>query len=160
MKPVLSVLAGALLSCALVVPTAQAQRRDEKVGRVGNVDILRVWEGGRFDRCFGLVPGLEGGFRVFWNVGRNYIITMPAVGTRQTVQLAITTPRGMVQTGGRLVGPRTVVELNNQQTQQVMSLRGRFEVDVQGTIFPYQLQGVTMEQVFVAVENCAHRNSR
>jgi hypothetical protein len=159
MKPVLSVLVGALLSCALIVPTAQAQRRDEKVGRVGNVDILRVWEGGRFDRCYGLVPGLGGGFRVFWNVGRNYIITMPAVGTGRTVQVAVTTPRGMVQTGGGLIGPRTVVELNNQQTQQIMSLRGRFEVDVQGTIFPYQLQGVTMEQVFVAVENCAHRNS-
>lgn len=160
MKIVPSVLAAALLSCALVAPTAQAQRRDEKVGRVGNVDILRVWEGGRFDRCFGLVPGLGGGFRVFWNVGRNYIITAPAVGTRQAVAVAVTTPRGMVQTRGRLTGERSVIELNNQEAQQIMSLRGRFEVDVQGTIFPYQLQGVTMEQVFVAVENCAHRNTR
>lgn len=159
MKLVRSVLAAALLSCALMAPDAQAQRRDEKVGRVGNVDILRVWEGGRFDRCFGLVPGIGGGFRVFWNVGRNYIITMPAVGTAPGVRIAVTTPRGMVQTSGRLVGPRTVVTLNNQEAQQIMSLRGRFEVDVQGTIFPYQLQGATMEQVFVAVENCAHRNN-
>jgi hypothetical protein len=158
MKPVLSALAAALLSCALAVPAAQAQRRDEKVGRLGNVDILRVWEGGRFDRCYGLVPGIGGGFRVFWNVGRNYIITAPGVGTGQPLDVAVTTPRGMVQTRGRIMGGRTVVELNSREVQQVMSLRGRFEVDVQGTIFPYQLQGATMEQVFVAVENCAHRN--
>ncbi|MBS7789951.1 hypothetical protein KTR66_08095 [Roseococcus sp. SDR] len=158
MKTVLSALGAALLSCALMAPTAQAQRRDEKVGRVGNVDIVRVWEGGRFDRCYGLVPGIEGGFRVFWNVGRNYIITAPGVGTGQALAVAVTTPRGMVQTRGQIAGGRTVVTLNNQEAQQIMSLRGRFEVDVQGTIFPYQLQGTTMEQVFVAVENCAHRN--
>lgn len=150
----------ALLAGALLAPTAQAQRRDERVGRTGNVDILRVWEGGRFDRCFGLVPGIEGGFRLFWNVGRAYIMTAPGVGTGQPVGVAVTTPRGMIQSSGQQMGGRTVVTLNQREVEQLMSLRGRFEVDVQGTIFPYTLRGTTMQDVFVAVENCAHRNQR
>lgn len=153
-------LGAALLAGALLAPAAQAQRRDERVGRIGNVDILRVWEGGRFDRCYGYVPGIEGGFRLFWNVGRSYIMTAPAVGTGQSLGVAITTPRGMIQTNGGLMGGRTVVTLNQREVDKLMSLRGRFQVDVQGTIFPYTLQGTTMQDVFVAVENCAHRNQR
>ncbi|NKE47104.1 hypothetical protein HB662_20160 [Roseomonas frigidaquae] len=69
---------------------AQAQRRDELVGRIGNVKIDRVFENGRYDRCHGEIP---------------------------------------------------------------------LEVTVDGTTFPYRLQGVTMEQVFLAVENCGTRNA-
>lgn len=160
MKTIGPALAAALSLSCLLAPTAGAQRRDEPVGRVGNVSILRVWEGGRFDRCFGLVPGVGGGARIFWNVGRDYILTVPAVGTGRSVNIALSTPRGMIHAAGPLIGDRAVITLNGRQAQQVMSLRGRVEVDVQGTIFPYALQGATMEEVFVAVENCAHRNNR
>lgn len=151
-------IGAALLFISLLVPAAQAQRRDERVGNVGNVTVLRVWEGGRFDRCYGMVPGIGGGARLFWNVRRDYILTVPGVGTGQALNVAISTPRGMIQTGGAIAGGRTVITLNQRQAEQLMSLRRAFEVDVQGTIFPYTLQGVTMEDVFVAVENCARRN--
>ena len=149
-----------LLAGMMLAPAAQAQYRDERVGRIGNVDILRVWEGGRFDRCFAQVPAAHGAFRLFWNVGRDYVFSAPAVGTGRGLHIAISTPRGMIHTTGSLRNERTVFSFDQRDVEKLMSVRGRFTVDVQGTIFPYTLQGTTMEDVFVTVENCAHRNQR
>lgn len=154
---------GAALAIAMLLPsTAQAQRRDERVERVGNIAIVRVLENGRFDRCYAHFEGIGLGARLFWNIGRNYILTLPGVGTGEALNVAIPTPRGLLQVGGRLLpdGSRSVIEFTAPQAQRLMSVRGTLEVDVQGTIFTYRLHGVTMEQVFVAVENCAHSNRR
>jgi hypothetical protein len=139
---------------------AEAQRRDEEVGRSGNVRIVRVFEGNRFDRCYGMVPGHQLGARLFWAVGRDYILTVPGVNPPGDKSVRIRTPGGLIQARGRSDGGRTIITLNGPNAAKFMQLRGELVVDVAGTSFPFRMQGTTMEQVFVSVENCASRNSR
>lgn len=152
---------GAVLGTAILLSApALAQRQDQRLGNLGNVNILSVTEGGRFDRCYGHLPGIGGGARVFWNIGRDFVLTVPAVGVGEALLVTIMTPRGYIEARGSLTGGRTVAPLNAQQAQQMRALRGSFEVDVNGTRFPYSLQGVTMEDVFQAIEECAHAHNR
>lgn len=152
------------LALALVgaASSAQAQRRDEEVGRIGNVMIFRVFEGNRFDRCFGMLPGPQGGARLFWAVGRDYTLTVNGVNPPGDKPVSIRTPAGAINARGRTDGGngRTIIPLSGPQVERLLRVRGRLEVTVEGTTFPYPLQGVTMEQVFQRVEDCVMRNNR
>ena len=153
-----------LVAAVLLSPgEAQAQRRDEPVGAVGNVRIFRVFENNRFDRCYGMVPDFQLGARLFWKHGSNYILTVPGVERPGNKRVTIQTPRGLLQANGVAQGGwqgRTIIDLPGVEADRLISLRGSFEVNVDGVRFPYQLQGATMQQVFEAVENCVGRNSR
>lgn len=157
-------LLGLVASIVLSVSgEAQAQRRDERVGAVGNVPVFRVFEGARFDRCYGMVPDFQLGARLFWKTGSDYVLTVPGVETPGPKRVTIRTPRGVMQVNARAEGGwqgRTIMTLPGPQAEQFMSLRGAFEVNVDGVRFPYELRGATMEQVFQAVENCVQRNTR
>lgn len=141
---------------------ALAQRRDERVGSVGNVQIFRVFEGQRFDRCYGLIPGFQLGARLFWNGRTDYVLTVPGVNPPGDKSVTLNIPASFIAARGRTDGGqgRTVITLNGRQVEQFIRVRGSFQVDVQGTQFPYTLSGVTMQQVFEAVEGCVYRNSR
>lgn len=141
---------------------AQAQRRDEPFGGVGNVRIFRVFENNRFDRCYGLIPGFQLGGRLFWKPGVDYVLTVPGVNPPGDKAVTINLAGGFIAARGRTDGGqgRTVISLNGRQVEQFIRVRGSFQVDVQGTQFPYTLNGVTMQQVFEAVENCVSRNGR
>ncbi len=141
---------------------ALAQRRDERVGNVGNVQIFRVFEGPRFDRCYGMVPGFQAGARLFWNGRSDYILTVPGVNPPGDKSVTLNIPASFIAARGRTDGGqgRTIITLNGRQVEQFIRVRGSFQVDVQGTQFPYTLSGATMQQVFEAVEGCVGRNSR
>jgi hypothetical protein len=154
---------GLAVGIGLLPGDAYAQRRDEAFGRVGNVQVFRVLESGRFDRCYAMVPDFQLGARLFWKTGTDYILTVPGVETPGPKRVEIRTPRGVMQVTGRAEGGwqgRTIMTLPGPQADQFISLRGAFEVNVAGVRFPYELRGATMEQVFRAVEDCVFRNSR
>ena len=154
---------GLAFGLGLLPGDVHAQRRDEPVGRVGNVQVFRVLECGRFDRCYGMVPDFQLGARHFWKMGSDYILTVPGVERPGPKRVEIRTPRGVMQVTGRAEGGwqgRTIMTLPGAQAEQFISLRGAFEVNVDGVRFPYELRGATMEQVFRAVEDCVGRNSR
>ncbi|WP_431282418.1 hypothetical protein ACQW02_23905 [Humitalea sp. 24SJ18S-53] len=161
MQARLSAFLASVVLLGLASP-AQAQRRDEEVGRIGNVAIFRVFEGARFDRCFGLLPGRLGGARIFWAVGREYTLTVNGVNPPGDKPVNIRTPGGPINARGRTDGGqgRTIIPLNGQQVERLIQVRGNLEVTVEGTTFPYPLQGVTMQQVFQRIEDCAMRNNR
>jgi hypothetical protein len=153
---------GLALGIGLLPGDARAQRRDEPFGRVGNVQVLRVLESGRFDRCYGMVPGFQLGARLFWNGRSDYILTVPGINPPGDKAVTINVPGNAIAARGRTDGGqgRTVIVLNGRQVEQFIRTRGSFQVDVQGTQFPFTLSGATMEQVFRAVEECVFRNSR
>lgn len=155
-------LLGLTAALLLSAGEAQAQRRDEPVGAVGNVRIFRVFESNRFDRCYGMIPGIGLGARLFWKPATDYILTVQGVHPPGDKAVTINIPGGFIAARGRSDGGqgRTVISLNGRQVEQFIRVRGSFQVDVQGTQFPYTLSGVTMQQVFEAVENCVGRNSR
>ena len=163
MKDLYTCLGAMAIAALMSSGEAQAQRRDEPAGAVGNVRIFRVFENNRFDRCYGMVPDFQLGARLFWKLGTDYILTVPGVERPGPKRVTIQTPRGVMQVTGRAEGGfqgRTIMTLSGPQADQFISLRGSFEVNVEGVRFPYQLQGATMQQVFQAVEACVGRNGR
>lgn len=162
MKLILTAAIGGLAALLALAQPAQAQRRDEKVGRVGNVDIVRVFEGRRFDRCYGMIPDSQLGARLFWAPGRDYVLTVPGINPPGEYAVSIRTPRGAINLRARTDGGngRTIIPLNGPNTEKFMSLPNSFTVKVHDTSFPFTMRGTTMQDMFVAVEDCAHNNSR
>jgi hypothetical protein len=156
-----------LLALALIVTSlsAQAQRRDGRVGYRGAAEIWQVEENGRFHRCYALFPGPGGGARIFFTRDREYLITAPNV-PQQTglLTMAIDTPRGLIGLDARRVGPspaeqRVLAPLNGNQATQMLGIRRTLAFTVDTRSFRYPLGNATMADIFESLEACTNSGS-
>ena len=147
------------LALMLAAGPALAQgNRQEDAGKVGNGRILKIWEGGRFDRCAVEFVSPSGAARLAFNTERRYALSVPPPNFRVTGLLTMT-----VDVRGRSFGndaatngQRAWIGLNNDLVQALLNHHGPLVVwlDRQQLQWPVT---VPMGQVFRAVEDCLNR---
>jgi len=156
----LAVLVAGVIA-ATSLGTAQAQNRNEAAGRVGNGEVIRIFEKGSFSRCSAVFyDGERAMLRIAFNADRAYGLSIPEIQVqpRLPLTISVSSPGSGVYTadadgnqGGRAWRP-----LDTQTVARMMGFRGPLIVHAGHKRFQWNL-GASMENVFVAIESCTNR---
>lgn len=157
----LSFAVAALLATAPAA--APAQYAAAKYGQVGPFQITMINEGGKFSRCAADNSNASGFMRLAWFASdRTYWISIPGhafKGLAPQLKVGIDGQQGEIIAGnGNLQRPGA--KLSQPMVDLLMRAKSSIDVDYDGVRFKWLVGSVKMEDVFVAMENCVHKNTR
>jgi hypothetical protein len=150
----LALILSLLITPVLSATTAQAE--EKKVGRVGDFDIVAIFDKGKFDRCAASSKNGTGMLRLAFTKRHVYSLSIPGVKNSGKQIISLTFDNGATlsyeATGAN--DSRAWVALDDQSTQAFLNAKESLDIDFAGQHFSWLLYNQTMEDMFITIENC------
>lgn len=149
--------AALVLSAVLLgaVSPAQAQYHQQQVAKVGSFEILKITEGGKFNRCTASKGSGATMLRIAFGANRQHYMSIPGVEGSGKAPMRIRfdgkPPIDIVPHAADK--NRASVELDYPTVDRLMAAK-RLEVSLKGNTYTWDLSGQSMEAVMRAVSNC------
>jgi hypothetical protein len=139
--------------------TARAQYAQEEFGRVGNATILKIREGGRFNRCAAEIFAGRSNARLAQGLDGKWSLSVPAATTPIRGLLTITVDVGNRSYGHDAVtnGDRAWATLNNDAVKALAGMDGPLSLYLGPNRLVYPMN-LPMRQVMSGVEDCVRRS--
>lgn len=150
----LALILSLLITPVLSATTAQAE--EKKAGRVGDFDIIAIFDKGKFDRCAASSKNGTGMLRLAFTTRRFYSLSIPGVKNSGKQTMSLTFDNGATRsypaTGAN--DSRAWLVLDDQSTQAFLNAKESLDIDFAGQHFGWLLYNQKMEDMFVALEDC------
>lgn len=146
------------LFLVLVLTALAVTGQTVAVDKIGPFTIHKISNGGKFDRCAATLNGGSGMLRIAWAVGRDYSVSVPSTTPgRAEPSLGFRFGRKVANYDAKVDGPRTWAKLDNDGVDNLMAVKGQIEIQLYAAKYVWPIGAVKMEDVFVKLENCAHK---
>lgn len=149
-RPLLAALA-LFLTAALPL-----QAQEKKITRVGDFQIIAIFEKGRFDRCAAVLTNGTGMLRLAYTTKRIYSLSVPGVKGHGPDEMALRFDGGASQfyfaTGAN--DDRAWLTLDQSAVDAFRDSSEQFDVDFAGRAYSWSLYNAAMTDVFLAIEDC------
>ena len=146
------------LACISAAPAAAQDYRQENAGRAGNAAVIRIFEGGSFNRCAAHIGGDGNMLRIAFTKERVYTLSVPSTPTARAphVLTLLLNPGGRRGLPGATGGTRAWATVDLQTIEAMMGARGPIVVEYGRNRYSWDL-GAPVATVLQAVETCTNR---
>jgi len=150
-------------AAALALMTAlPLHAAEKKIGRVGDFDIIVITEKGKFDRCTAQSTNGSGALRLAYNTRGEYALSIPGIKGKRKGPMSVTFDGGTTYdlNGAGATTERAWVMLGAGPVDSFLNATDSVDVTFAGRRFTWVLYNQTMEDMFIAIENCTIERSR
>jgi hypothetical protein len=152
----LATTAALLAAMFLTATTATAQQKT--VGRVGDFDILAIFEKNKFDRCAAHSENGTGALRIAYTKALAYSLSIPGVKghgpDEMTLVIDGSAPGHYFATGAN--NDRAWLTLDAETVDALLNASEALDMTFAGRNYSWSFYNSNMTDVFVAIENCVH----
>lgn len=147
----------ALLAATLLTATAAAAQQ-KTVGRVGDFDILAIFEKNKFDRCAAHSENGTGALRIAYTTKLQYSLSIPGVKGKgpdeMTMVIDGSAPAYYFATGAN--NDRAWLTLDAETVEALLNASEALDMTFAGRSYSWSFYNSNMTDVFVAIEDCVH----
>lgn len=145
----------ALLAAMLMTATAAAAQQ-KTVGRVGDFDILAIFEKGKFDRCAAHSENGTGALRIAYTTKQVYSLSIPGVKGKGPDEMTLiidgSAPAHYFATGAN--NDRAWLTLDAQIADALRDASEGLDMAFAGRNYSWSFYNSRMTDVFAAVMDC------
>ncbi len=146
----------AFLLASIVATAASAQTHQQEIGKVGTFAILRISEGGKFNRCAASKGAGASMLRIAFSAQRQHYMSVPGVegSGRAPMRVRIDGGQPFSIVPHAANKERASVELDYPTVDRLIAATRKLEVSFATNTYTWDLSGQSMEAVVRAVANC------